>query len=87
MRILARRLETCVAERLLDEVGRGTAVEGVAGVGVAEEVRRDGVGEPGPLRQLLNDAPELLPRERPSRTVGVGLPGPEDRPVRLGVAP
>ena len=48
MGIAARRLQTRVTERLLDEVGRSPTVERVARVGVAEEVGGDGVGEPGP---------------------------------------
>ena len=84
--VAARCLQARVAERLLDEVGRGPPVERVGRVGVPEEVGRDGVGEPGPPGQPLHDAPQLLPGERTGRPVGVRLPRAEHRPACLGMA-
>ncbi len=45
-----------VAERRLDQMNRDAAVEGVAGMGVAQPVRRDLLLEAGPLRRGIHDA-------------------------------
>ena len=39
--------QALMAERLLDEVGRGATVEGVGGVGVPKPVRGDAIGGAG----------------------------------------
>ena len=47
MGIAAGGGQALMAERLLDEVGRGATVEGVGGVGVPKPVRGDAIGGAG----------------------------------------
>ena len=57
--------EALVAEGLLDEVGRGAAVEGVRGVGMPEPVRGDVFFDAGVAGSLAYDPPELAAAKRP----------------------
>ena len=57
--------EALVAKRLLNEVGRGAAVEGVRGVGVPEPVRGDVFFDAGVTRGFTHDPPELTAAKRP----------------------
>ena len=63
--------EALVAEGLLDEVGRGAAVEGVRGVGVPKPVRRDVFFDAGAPGRLTYDPPELAAAKRPVRLVNI----------------
>ena len=59
--------QALVAKRLLHEVGRRAAVEGVRGVRVAEPVRRDVLFDAGRPGSSPDDAPELTAGERAVR--------------------
>ena len=57
--------EALVAERLLNEVRWGAAVEGVRGVGMPEPVRRDVFFDAGITRGFAYDPPELAATQWP----------------------
>ena len=57
--------EALVAERLLDEVSRGAAVESVRGVGVPKPVRGDVFFDAGVARRFADDPPELAAAKWP----------------------
>ena len=48
-----------MADGGLDQVDGGAAVERVADMGVAQPVRRHGLGQPGTLGRLFDDAVHL----------------------------
>jgi len=57
--VTARGGEALVAERLLHEVSRRAAVEGVRGVGEPKPMRRDALGGAGAPGGFFDNAPEL----------------------------
>jgi len=57
--VTARGGEALVAERLLHEVSRRAAVEGVGGVAVPKPMRRDALGGAGAPGGFFDNAPEL----------------------------
>ena len=59
--------EALVAERLLNEMGRGAAVEGVRGVGMPEPMRGDVFFDARVAGGLADDPPELAAAKRPVR--------------------
>jgi hypothetical protein len=72
MEVAARGGHGGVPERLLDQVDGRTPVEAVAGVRMAQPVRRDLSGEAGPRGGGLADSPgpcsDLLPKRYTAST-------------------
>src|SRR5215207_8877490 len=69
--VLAGRRPRGVAQRGLDQVDRGTAVERVAGVGVAQPVGRHGQVDAGPFGRSPDD-PQDLDRAQVAATAAGG---------------